>query len=45
MNLLISHGANPNFKDNYQQTVMFYICREGKEKCLDLLLEKGLSLD
>lgn len=24
---------------------MFYVCREGKEKCLDLLLHHGLSLD
>lgn len=45
MKLLINHGANPHFKDNYQQTVLFYVCREGKEKCLDLLLDVGLCLD
>jgi ankyrin repeat protein len=45
MKLLIDYGANPHFKDSYQQTVLFYICREGKEKCLDLLLEHGLSLE
>ena len=45
MRLLINHGANAHFKDNYQQTVLFYVCREGKEKCLDLLLESGLCLD
>ncbi len=45
MKLLIKHGANPHFKDNYQQTVLFYVCREGKEKCLDLLLDEGLNLN
>jgi ankyrin repeat protein len=45
MKLLIDHGANPSFKDNYQQTVLFYVCKDGKEKCLDLLLAEGLSLD
>lgn len=44
MKLLIDHGANPHFKDSYQQTVLFYVCRDGKEKCLDLLFECGLSL-
>lgn len=45
MKLLIAHGANPHFKDNYQQTALFYVCRDGKEKCLDLLLDQGLSLE
>jgi hypothetical protein len=45
MKLLIDHGSNPHFKDNYQQTVLFYVCREGKEKCLNLLLSQGLSLN
>lgn len=45
MKLLIEHGANAHFKDNYQQTILFYVCREGKEKCLDLLLEQGLNLN
>ena len=45
MKLLIDHGANPHFKDNFQQTVLFYVCRDGKEKCLDLLLERGLNLN
>ncbi len=30
MKLLIDHGANPNFKDGFQQTVLFYVCRDGK---------------
>jgi len=45
MKLLIDYGANPHFKDNYQQTVLFYICRDGKLKCLELLLEQGLNLE
>jgi hypothetical protein len=45
MKLLIDHGANPHFKDSYQQTVLFYVCRDGKDKCLDLLLEQGLDLE
>lgn len=38
MKLLIDYGANPHFKDGYQQTILFYVCRDGKEKCLQLLL-------
>lgn len=45
MKLLIDYGANPHFKDNYQQTVLFYVCRDGKLKCLELLLEQGLNLE
>ena len=45
MKLLIDYGANPDFKDSYHQTILFYVCREGKEKCFDLLLERGLSLE
>jgi ankyrin repeat protein len=29
MKMLIEAGANPNFKDQYIQTVFFYACREG----------------
>jgi len=29
MKLLIRNGANPMFKDNHEQSVLFYICREG----------------
>lgn len=45
MKLLLDYGANPHFKDSCQQTILFYVCREGKERCLDLLLEVGLSLE
>lgn len=30
MRILVKQGANPHFKDNYHQTVLFYVCREGK---------------
>lgn len=29
--LLVEHGANINFKDSHEQTIMFYICRDGKK--------------
>lgn len=29
MKLLLDSGANPHFKDQALQTVMFYVCREG----------------
>jgi len=45
MKMLIEAGANPNFKDQYIQTVFFYACREGKEKCFDLLLELKVPVD
>ena len=28
---LVEAGANPNFKDANEQTIMFYICRDGKK--------------
>ena len=40
------------FKDSNEQTILFYICREGrfggylgKEQCAEILLSHGLSLD
>ena len=27
MKLLIEHGANANFKDQNEQTILFYVCR------------------
>lgn len=29
MKLLLEAGANPHFKDQSLQTVLFYVCREG----------------
>jgi ankyrin repeat protein len=30
--LLIRHGANIRFKDSVDQSVLFYVCREGKNE-------------
>jgi ankyrin repeat protein len=32
--LLIRHGANIRFKDHNEQTVLFYVCREGTTKII-----------
>jgi hypothetical protein len=42
---LITAGANPNFKDANEQTVMFYCCRDGKRKLTEYLLSVGMKLD
>jgi len=34
MKMLIEAGANPNFKDQYIQTVFFYACREGTTRVM-----------
>lgn len=39
------NGANINFKDSMDQSVLFYACRQNKHKCVDLLLNNGLSLE
>jgi ankyrin repeat protein len=41
--LLISGGGDPKHKDQNNQTVLFYACREGKPKCCELLMENGLK--
>lgn len=45
MKLLLDAGANPHFKDQSLQTVMFYVCREGKTQCFELLLDAGMSIN
>ena len=42
---LIEAGANPNFKDANEQTIMFYICRDGKKKIAEFLVNRGCRLD
>jgi ankyrin repeat protein len=42
---LIVSGANPNFKDANEQTVMFYCCRDGKRKLTEYLISEGVKLD
>jgi hypothetical protein len=31
--LLLRYGANAKFKDKNEQTILFYIFRDGKEQC------------
>ena len=35
---LVDAGANPNFRDANEQTIMFYICRDGKAKLAKYLM-------
>ena len=42
---LIKAGANPNFKDANEQTILFYVCRDGKAKVAEYLLTQGCKLD
>lgn len=43
--VLLQHGANPKFKDQNEQTVLFYACRDGKLACSKLLMEQGLDIN
>ena len=43
--LLLQYGANPKHKDQNDQTVFFYACRDGKFACCKLLVEQGLDVD
>ena len=43
--ILIEGGANPHFKDHNEQTVMFYLSKDGKRKPIQYLLQAGCKLD
>lgn len=45
MKLLIQHGANPKYKDQNDQTILFYGCRDGKLQSCKLLIENGLNIE
>lgn len=36
----MENGANPDFRDHLKQTCLFYFAREGKFKCVELLVDK-----
>lgn len=36
--LLIEAGANPNFRDANEQSVMFYACKDGKKEVVKYLI-------
>jgi ankyrin repeat protein len=42
---LLQHGANPKYKDQNDQSIFFYACRDGKYACCKLLIEQGLNID
>jgi ankyrin repeat protein len=43
--LLVDAGSNPNFQDSLMQSIIFYICRDGKQRCFEYLLEKKVDVD
>ncbi|KAM3131429.1 hypothetical protein pb186bvf_016501 [Paramecium bursaria] len=45
LQMLYEHGANFNFKDNLRQTILFFICRDGRTRIFDYLLQKGNNLN
>ena len=45
MKILIQFGANPKYKDQNDQTILFYVCRDGKVACCKYLMEHGLDLN
>ncbi len=38
-------GIDPLYKDNINQTVIYYTCREGKFRCTKYLLECGCPIN
>ncbi|CAK85479.1 unnamed protein product (macronuclear) [Paramecium tetraurelia] len=37
-------GANINYKDNLKQSILFYICRDGRTKLFDFLVSQGINI-
>ena len=44
MKFFVELGIDPLFKDNINQTVLYYACREGKFECVKYLVEMGTFL-
>ena len=42
MKFLIDKGVDASYLDTYKQTVLYYVAREGKTNCVDLLVEHGI---
>lgn len=38
---MLEHGANPQFKDQIDQTILFYIAKYGKIECFELLMQQN----
>lgn len=45
LKVLISYGADPKYKDQNDQTVLFYACRDGKLNCCKELISLGLDIE
>ncbi|CAD8053692.1 unnamed protein product [Paramecium sonneborni] len=37
-------GANINYKDNLKQSILFYVCRDGRTKLFDYLVSQGINI-
>ncbi|CAD8140172.1 unnamed protein product [Paramecium pentaurelia] len=37
-------GANINYKDNLKQSILFYVCRDGRTKLFDFLISQGINI-
>ncbi len=44
MKVMVQFGANPKYKDQNDQTVLFYACRDAKLACCKFLIELGLDI-
>jgi ankyrin repeat protein len=44
MKVMVQFGANSKYKDQNDQTVLFYACRDGKLACCNFLVEQGLDI-
>lgn len=45
LKLLIDYGAKPLFKDHLNQSILFYVAKDGKMKSLSLLIEHGSDVN
>ena len=43
MSLLLKFKANTHFVDNMKQSILFYLAKEGHAKCIEMVLDRGIS--
>jgi len=44
MQTFVNYGVQPTYTDILNQTVLYYVAREGKFNCVDFLVSKGCSV-